>query len=280
MSKNKQQEESVALDVVKEAPLSLDVYDASEVGAGFEDLTQADLAIPFFSILQKGSPQVEEGGAAYIEGAKPGMFFNTVTKEFYDGRDRGTRFIPVHHDHKFIQWTPRDEGGGLVAVHEANSDFVVEARKNGPKFGRIEVADGTELSETFSVFGILVKESGEYDFGILTFGSTQIKHYKRWMTQARSVTVRDAEGRRVTPPLYAHVYRLRTRLEQNKQGTWFGYDIRFDGPSAEACRLKRDDELYLAAKSFRDLVVSGAAQANTSSLRRDEGGTEGDEFTM
>ena len=129
------------------------------------------------------------------------------------------------------------------------------------------------------MFGLLVKDTGDYEPGILTFGSTQIKHYKRWMTQARSVTVRDSQQRRITPPLYAHVYRLRTRLEQNSKGTWFGYDIRFDGANAEACRLKRDDELYLAAKSFRDLVVSGVAQANTDSLKRDAG-DEGDEFTM
>ena len=282
MSKKQQEstEPGTALEELKPAALSTDVYGADEVGAGFEDLTQEDLAIPFFAILQKGSPQVEEGGPAYIEGAKAGQFFNTVTKEFYDGRDKGTRFIPVHHDHKFIEWRPRDDGGGLVSVHEATSEFVVNARKGAPKFGKIEVEGGNELAETFSVFGILVKENGDYEFGILTFGSTQIKHYKRWMTQARSVTVRDGEGRRVTPPLYAHVYRLRTRLEQNKHGTWFGYDIRFDGPSAEACRLKRDDELYLAAKSFRDLVVSGAAKAATDSLKREGGGEGDDGFEM
>lgn len=294
MSKNKQPETvgqrelddartpGTALEEVKPNALSADVYDAEEVGAGFEDMTQEDLAIPFFAILQKGSPQVEEGGAAYIEGVKPGQFFNSVTKESFDGRDRGTRFIAVHHEHKFLRWKPRDEGGGLVSVHDANDEFVVKARKTGPKFGKLEVEDGDLLAETFSVFGLLIKESGEYEPGILTFGSTQIKHYKRWMTQARSVTTRDAEGRRVTPPLYAHVYRLRTRLEQNKHGTWFGFDIRFDGPNAEACRLKRDDELYLAAKSFRDLVVSGAAKANTDSLRTVDGADQdsGDEFEM
>src|SRR5690348_2396641 len=166
----------VAVEEAKTQALSTDVYDSDEVGAGFGDMTQEDLAIPFFAILQKGSPQVEEGGAAYIEGAKPGMFFNTVTKEFFDGRDKGTRFIAVHHDHKFIEWKPRDDGGGLVAVHDANSEFVVNARKTGPKFGKIEVEGGNELAETFSVFGLLIKEGGDYEPGILTFGSTQIKH--------------------------------------------------------------------------------------------------------
>ena len=50
---------------------------------GFENMTQEDMALPFVRILGQLSPQVTEGDAKYIEGAKPGMIYNTVTGECF-----------------------------------------------------------------------------------------------------------------------------------------------------------------------------------------------------
>ena len=46
---------------------------------GFDNMTQDDLALPFVRILGQLSPQVTAGDAKYMEDAKPGMIFNTVT---------------------------------------------------------------------------------------------------------------------------------------------------------------------------------------------------------
>ena len=48
---------------------------------GFENMTQEDMALPFVRILGQLSPQVTDGDAKYIEGAKPGMIYNTVTSD-------------------------------------------------------------------------------------------------------------------------------------------------------------------------------------------------------
>ena len=62
--------------------MSNEVVDKKETGSlalfgndaakGFENMTQDDLALPFLRILGQLSPQVTEGDAKYVEGAKPG----------------------------------------------------------------------------------------------------------------------------------------------------------------------------------------------------------------
>ena len=49
-------------------------------------MTQEDMALPFVRILGQLSPQVTDGDAKYIDGAKPGMIYNTVTSELFDGK--------------------------------------------------------------------------------------------------------------------------------------------------------------------------------------------------
>jgi hypothetical protein len=46
---------------------------------GFENMTQEDMALPYVRILGQLSAQVNEGDGKYIDGAKPGMIFNSVT---------------------------------------------------------------------------------------------------------------------------------------------------------------------------------------------------------
>ena len=67
-----------------------------DVSKGFENMTQEDMALPFVRILGQLSPQVTDGDAKYIDGAKPGMIYNTVTSELYDGK-KGIKVIPCYY---------------------------------------------------------------------------------------------------------------------------------------------------------------------------------------
>ena len=241
-------------------------YDAEDLGAGFEDFKQEDLVIPFLALLQKGSPQVEDDNAARIEGARAGMLMNTVTQELIDGKT-GIRFIPVHRDHKFIEWKDRDAGGGLLGVYDPEDKYVAEWKAKSKEFGKIPTEEGS-LSETFTVYGLIVKGTGmdaaalDYEPVAISFASTQLKAYKKWMTQAMGCVTRGENGARFPLPMFAHIYRLKTVLQQNNKGTWHGWAIGFDGANAAECRLPQDHPLYQAAKAFRDVVKSGKAIAN------------------
>ena len=68
---------------------------------GFDNMTQDDLALPFVRILGQLSPQVTAGDSKYMENAKPGMIYNTVTSELYDGKT-GIKVIPCYYK-KIIQ---------------------------------------------------------------------------------------------------------------------------------------------------------------------------------
>jgi hypothetical protein len=235
--------------------------------AGFEGMTQEDFNIPFITILQKTSPQVDEDSGSRIEGAKAGMFYNTVTGELYDGK-LGIKFVPCHRDHLFVEWIPRDDGGGFVGTHKPEDPKVVALRTEQGKFTKLEMDAGGEshdLVETFYVYGILVREDGGQEYGVLSFSSSQIKAYKNWMTTARNQTVMEG-NRRITVPLFGHVYRITTIPQENKKGSWQGFRVTFEGKNAAEARLPRDSELYQAGKAFRDLAVSGVVKAANDTM--------------
>lgn len=230
------------------------VYDYSEYeGAGFEDHSREDYAIPFLAVLQALSPQVEE-----MEDAKAGMIINTVTGDLYKGNE-GVAVVPSVTKHVYVEWRKRSEGGGFVGVHELDSE-VVQRCKAEQRFGEYETEDGNDLIETFYVYGVLVKEDGSHEQVVLAFSSTKIKKYKQWMTKARTIMI-PAGGRKINPPLFAHRYRLTTVKEKNKKGEFYNFAVGFDGQNAAECRLAPDDEVFQAAASMRTLVNEGAARA-------------------
>jgi hypothetical protein len=195
--------------VAKPTEVGVSYYDETDAGAGFEDFTQDDIAIPFINVLQKLSPQVDEDNALFIDGAKPGMLFNTVTDELFD-KDKGIVVIPVHRVHQYIEWVPRDSGGGFVAAHDP-TDPMIQQEKEVAAFGEMRSPDGNDLVDTFTVYAIRVREDLTYEPIVLSFSKTQIGVYRKWMSRARSIVLRTPDGKRVTPPLFSHTYLLTVR---------------------------------------------------------------------
>lgn len=242
--------------VKKDEGTSVAVHDYSQyAGQGFESHTREDYAVPFLGILQSNSPQVETNASA-----RAGMLVNTVTKDTYDGKE-GLVFIPALTQHNVIEWKPRTLGGGFVAIHELDSDFIKKVKEE-QEFGKWKSVKGNEnsndLNETFNVYGILLKGDGSSEQMIISFGSTKIKIYKRWMTRARTIQLALPDGRRINPPLFAHKYRITTVSEKNSKGSFFNFNIEFDGGNAEKARLGTSDALFQDAVSFADLIKSGS----------------------
>ena len=65
-------------------------------GAGLENVDSESIAIPFLRVLQSNSPQCDEAQAEFMEGARPGMFLETVSGELFDGK-RGIENL-LHSD--------------------------------------------------------------------------------------------------------------------------------------------------------------------------------------
>lgn len=253
-------------------------YDyGQDAGSGFEDIGSNELSIPFITILQKSSPQVEDG---ILPGAEAGALFNTVTQEIIPGRD-GFVFQPCHRDEAWVAWVPRVKGGGFVSTHTPDSDLVLDLiAKNGgkripPKGSdgkRIPFShDGNEVVETYYVYGQILDDAGEnvIGFAVLSFTSTKITKYRNWITAMKM------QGG--NPPIYANRARVTTVKESRAAGSSFNFNI---SPLRGTWKDSLVDPaaqrgLLDSAVSFREMILSGVAKADMA--RQDQEVEEGGE---
>jgi len=222
----------------------------ADAQVGFENMEQSDLALPFLRILGQLSPQVNKRDAKYVQGAEPGMIYNTVTSELYDG-EKGINVIPCYYKREYIEWQDRGEGAGApVAVHSANSSIISEATRDSTNKDRLK--NGNYLENTASYFVIVTKDTGA-ETALITMKSTQLKISKTWNSMMNGLKLQGSKGL-FTPPIYSHVYNLKTVQQSNDKGTWFGWAVSKVGPVKEK-------NLYEQAKGFADSVRGGDVQA-------------------
>lgn len=240
------------------ALVAADDYSAY-AGSGFENQSSDDYSIPFITILQALSPQLEDN-----PDLRQGMIINTVTNEAVDGK-KGIAFIPATTQHVYVEFKPREQGGGFVGVHNPTSQVVINAKNASQSFGKYATPAGNELIETFYVYGIVVGDDGSNSQAVLAFTSTKIKKYKNWMTKAKTIQIALPDGRRIPAPLFAHRYRLTTAAEKNNKGSFHNWEINFDGENAVAARLAPNDPLFQSADAIRKLVETGSAKVDHNS---------------
>ena len=68
----------------KSAGLPLKTMFEEDAAKGLGAIGQEDLALPFLKILGQLSPEVNKRDGKYVEGAEPGMIYNSVSGELYD----------------------------------------------------------------------------------------------------------------------------------------------------------------------------------------------------
>lgn len=217
-----------------------------EHGSGFENTDEQSFAIPFLIILQSGSPQCKRSDGAYVKGAEEGMLFNTVTGEVYDG-DEGVRVIPCYYKRTFIEWAPRDSGGGFKGEH-LPSDPIVSTIQRTDK-GDV-LPNGNLLVDTRTHYVLIIKEDGSFQPAVVAMSSTQVKKSRQWMSKMDGIKFKNAAGQLYTPPMFSHSYQLSTTPESNDQGSWFGWKV-------GGAQLIEDPQLFAAAKEFKRAISAG-----------------------
>lgn len=245
-------------DLVLDLPFDI----GGDLGGGMEGADKDSFAIPFLRVLQKISPQCDEADAAYVEGAKGGTLYNSVTNRLYDGKE-GVIFLPCAFQRRFLQWAPRGTDGGFRG--ELLPEQVARMRDEGKIVeldGRLYIPDDRgEVSEkksdrvvdTRSHFGLVVEEDSITQV-LLTLASTQIKKSKQLMSILSAAKVKTAQGL-VTPPTWMNQVRVTTVLESNDQGSWHG--VKF-----EPAGFVSSKDVYDAGKAFHEAISAGEAKAN------------------
>ena len=224
----------------------------NDTAKGFENMTQEDLALPFLRILGQLSPQVTEGDAKYVSNAKPGMIYNTVTSELYDGK-KGIKVIPCYYKKDFPEWSDRVDGPGApVAVHLSNSPVIQTGKRDGSK---IRLPNCNYLEETASYYVLAETKTGGYTPALITMKSTQLNVSKKWNSMMKTIQIPDGKGGFAIPPMHGVVYNLASTLQKNDKGSWYGWVVNMDRIMGAT-----DKSLYLMSKDFNSNVSKGNVQ--------------------
>ena len=232
----------------KTAGLPANVFE-EDAAKGLGNIGQQDLALPFLKILGQLSPEVNKRDGKYVEGAEPGMIFNSVSGDLYDGA-KGIDVIPAFYKLEYVEWKDRGEGaGGPVAVHDSSSDIMSQTKADANYKDRLP--NGNYVEKTASHFVIITGDSPTT--ALISMKSTQLKISRKWNSMMSGIKLKGKNGL-FTPASFSHIYRLKTTQMSNDKGTWFGWDVSKVGPIT-------DTSLYQQAKTFSDNISKGSVKA-------------------
>ena len=219
-----------------------------DAGRGIEDATTDDMIIPFIKLAQALSPEVNKREAEYIPGLEQGDFFNSATQEQWKG-DEGLLLVPVTYQRKYLEWTPRAQGGGFQGEHDASimnhaiwddQDFVYK------------LDNGNHVEPTATWYVLIVNpETGDTQQAVIALGKSQLKKSRQLMTKLKTVSLKGASGRRFNPPVFYNVIRATSVPESNDQGSWFGWHLKLED---NVFNLPDGSEIYQQAKTFLEAV--------------------------
>ena len=232
----------------KTAGLPTNVFE-EDAAKGLGNIGQQDLALPFLKILGQLSPEVNKRDGKYVEGAEPGMIYNSVSGDLYDGA-KGIDVIPAFYKLEYVEWKDRGEGsGGPVAVHDSSSDIMSQTKSDANFKDRLP--NGNYVEKTASHFVIITGDSPTT--ALISMKSTQLKISRKWNSMMSGIKLKGKNGL-FTPASFSHIYRLKTTQMSNDKGTWFGWDVSKAGPIT-------DTSLYQQAKTFSDNISKGSVKA-------------------
>ena len=220
---------------------------------GFENVDSKSLALPFLKVLGQLSPQVTQGDSNFMPEAKAGMIYNTVTDELYDGQ-KGITVIPCFYKLEYIEWKDRDKGAvAPVNVYPADSDIMSKTTRGDDGKDRLE--NGNYIEETASHY-VMVVEEEKSSTALVTMKSTQRKKSKKWNSMMMSLRQKKKDGKGFFKPApFTQQYTMKTVLEKNNLGSWFGWEIEHQGPV-------QSDEVMKAAFDFYESCKKGSVRVN------------------
>ena len=236
---------------------------AEFAGVGLESITMDDVKIPRIKLIQAMSPEINE-----YEDLRPGQFFHTVT-ETSIGRE--VRIVILHRSVSFILWSPRENGGGILARSLdgktwdlPNTEFTVKIKggstvtwKTGPdidrcrltKWGSYNPADGksqpaaTRMVNLVCAFPDLPGVSP----AIVTLQRTSIEAAQELGSKLTLCNPQDKL------PIFGFYFRMKSVQASNKSGdTFFNYKFSSDGIVESYDEVKEYNALH---KVFASKVV-------------------------
>jgi hypothetical protein len=221
---------AVATKATAQAPMVSNMEQFA--GAGAENITSKDVSLPFLKILTNNSPHVTQGDAKFISEARPGMVINSVLNKLYDGQT-GFKAVPCFFKFEYVEWADRGTQNSVAPVYH---------------------------------YVLMVDENDQpTDTAVIVMKATQAKKSKKWNSMMLSQRRKGSKGM-FQPPTWSQIYTLRTVLEKNSLGSWFGWEVDHNKDIP-------NDTLMNAAMAFYDTCKKGNAKVNLTEEQQAQTGT-------
>ena len=233
----------------KAAPLPSNIFE-EDAGKGLGNLGQQDLALPFLKILGQLSPEINKRDGKYVEGSEPGMIFNSVSGDLYDGV-KGIDVIPCFYKLEYLEWKDRGEGlGAPINIYDSSSDILSKTTPDANYKDRLP--NGNYVERTASHFVIVLGDRPST--ALISMKSTQLKISRKWNSMMDGMRMKGKNGNLYKPASFSHIYKLKTTQLTNDKGTWFGWEVSKKGPLTSST-------LYTQAKAFSESIAKGSVRA-------------------
>ncbi len=245
----------------------LEIFDA-DAGQGVSTSIDDNL-VPFISILQPLSPQVQKGEPRYIEGAESGDILLGSLNRYWKG-STGILFQACAFSREVVEWKyPRVPGtAGFVGRHsEIPKDHKQQPDQRNPSRVHFLSPSGqSEYVDTRYHFGFILNTKEAVGDGpelgpmqaVIGLSSTGHTFSRQWMTQMSNL--RTPSGK--LAPSRARKFLLPTVAKQNAQGRWFTFSVVDKG-------WVTDPDQYAAGTNLFNAVRDGLVRAAVS----DDGGS-------
>lgn len=235
----------------------MELYEGS-AGQGVST-SQEDTIIPLLYILQDNSPQVKKRDPKYIEGCEPGDILLTSLGRFWKG-DKGLLFQPCAFGREWVEWRPRNKGGGMVGRHASMpADAEQEQDEENPQKQVWVRPNGMEIVDTRYHFGFYLNGDEALGDGeplgpgqaVLPLSSTGHTFSRQWMTQMGQIRLPNKK----IAPSRARQWRLTTIPRTNGVGqSWFGLTVHDEG-------WIQDAEQFDAGTALFEAIQEGSLRA-------------------
>lgn len=178
-------------------------------GLGNENMTADDQQIPRLKLLQKMSPEVDEDHEKYVDGAKAGMFLNTITHELVDE----TYVINLYYQRAYTVFKKLEAGGGFFG------NFPTEAEARDAIEAEGEAVKDFDIKENHIHTLLTINpETAKIDQPVLMdMTGTKVFTSKRWNTE-----IANKGGDR-----FSAIWKLSSRLVSKNNNKWHSMDIDF-----------------------------------------------------
>lgn len=179
----------------------------NSLGKGNENVTTDDMSVPRLNILQTLSPQCDEDKAEYVEGAKSGLFHNSVTNELFES----VYVLNLFYKKTFAVFNKRTVGTkAFHGTFESREDAEATLQEKGINL------DTVDIVATGNHYCLLLDEEGKPKSPILlSLSSTKLRISDNWNSQLRML---DTDR-------FGSVWQLSTSKETNTKGSWYNLSI-------------------------------------------------------